>query len=63
MNTKMPASTPGSPAAPLIQHVITGLDIGGAEMMLCRLIERAEPSRSRHAVLSLRGGGALRDVF
>lgn len=41
-----------------ILHVITGLDIGGAEKFLCRLI--AVPQREiRHVVVSLSGRGKL----
>jgi glycosyltransferase involved in cell wall biosynthesis len=36
-----------------ILHVITTAGVGGAELMLCRLLERSDPSRHEHAVLSL----------
>jgi glycosyltransferase involved in cell wall biosynthesis len=43
-----------------ITHVIVGLDVGGAERFLCRLIEahRHHP-RYEHRVISLTGKGAL----
>lgn len=41
-----------------VAHVITGLDVGGAELMLARLVEK--PAGLDHvAVLSLSGEGAL----
>lgn len=33
-----------------IAHVITGLDTGGAEMMLCRLAQRLAPSAEQHVI-------------
>jgi glycosyltransferase involved in cell wall biosynthesis len=36
-----------------ILHVITGLDVGGAERMLSRLVGGTDPVRIRHAVVSL----------
>ena len=36
-----------------IVHVITGLNIGGAEMMLYKLVARSDRSRFRHVVVSL----------
>lgn len=43
--------------APTVVHVITDLSTGGAEMMLCRLVE--ELSHVRHRVVSLMGDGPL----
>lgn len=45
-------------AKPRIMHIITGLETGGAEMMLCKLVQNAE-SGWDHTVLSLTGPGAL----
>jgi glycosyltransferase involved in cell wall biosynthesis len=42
-----------------VVHVITELGRGGAEMMLCRLLERTDPRRFRHVVVSLTDGGTL----
>ncbi len=41
-------------------HVITGLDIGGAEMMLYKLLSRMERSAFQSLVVSLKDGGALK---
>lgn len=41
-----------------VLHLITSLNTGGAEMMLCRLLERSEGAQ--HGVVSLLQGGALR---
>lgn len=47
-------------SAPLrVTHVITGLDVGGAEMMLYKLLSRLDRGRFACDVLSLKGGGAL----
>tara|TARA_R110002096_G_scaffold371455_15_gene564924 strand:+ start:9564 stop:10778 length:1215 start_codon:yes stop_codon:yes gene_type:complete len=40
-------------------HIITGLEVGGAEMMLCRFLEHADQSRFHHTVVSLKGEGKL----
>ncbi|HVX40282.1 MAG TPA: glycosyltransferase [Gemmatimonadaceae bacterium] len=40
-------------------HVITGLETGGAEMMLAKLCERLDRQRVESSVISLRSGGAL----
>lgn len=40
-------------------HVITGLETGGAEMALCRLVETLRPPLYTHTVVSLSDGGAL----
>ena len=43
-------------------HVITGLDTGGAETMLCRLAPRSDFAM-RQVVVSLRPGGTLRPAL
>lgn len=43
-----------------IAHVITGLDAGGAQTMLCRLIAVADGTRTRHTVIALKDGGVNR---
>lgn len=43
-----------------IVHVITGLDTGGAETSLARLLSRMDSDRFESAVVTLREGGALR---
>lgn len=43
-----------------IVHVITGLDTGGAETSLARLLSRMDRDRFELAVISLRDGGVLR---
>ena len=42
-----------SPHPKKILHIITTAGIGGAELMLCRLLERNDPNHHRQAVLSL----------
>lgn len=44
-----------------VLHIIVGLDVGGAELMLTRLVESASrrPGDYRHIVVSLTGPGAL----
>ncbi len=42
-----------------IVHVITGLEVGGAESMLCQLLENCDQVRFNHTVVSLTGEGAL----
>ncbi|MDB6175438.1 MAG: rfaG 1 [Chthoniobacteraceae bacterium] len=42
-----------------IVHVITGLTIGGAEMMLLNLLSRMEDSRFETSVISLTAGGRI----
>ncbi len=44
-----------------VTHIITGLKIGGAEIMLCRLLEHSDQFRFRHRVISLSGKGQLAD--
>lgn len=40
-------------------HIITGTNVGGAEMMLLRLLEAGDPTRLRQSVLSLLQDGPL----
>lgn len=42
-----------------IAHLITGLDTGGAEMMLDKLLSRMDPSKFRNIVISMTGYGKL----
>jgi glycosyltransferase involved in cell wall biosynthesis len=42
-----------------VVHLITDLDIGGAEMVLSRLLQVFDPSRVHNTVVSLTSGGAL----
>jgi glycosyltransferase involved in cell wall biosynthesis len=46
-----------------IMHVITGLDVGGAELALLRLIGQGTTSMARHTVVSLLPGGSLGPRF
>ena len=48
---------PVTPAPPRIVHLITTLDNGGAEGMLCRLVTRMERSRFENVVISLSDEG------
>ena len=49
-----------SPAGPLrVLHVITGSRVGGAETMLCKLLEAAPPGAWDSRVLTLEGPGPL----
>jgi glycosyltransferase involved in cell wall biosynthesis len=63
MSNPEPALRPGSErtsSAPRrITHVITGLQRGGAEVMLYRLLAAMDPSNFRAHVISLRGGGPM----
>jgi len=43
---------------PRVTHVITDLDVGGAEILLCRFLERSE-TRFSSTVIALRGNGRL----
>ena len=47
------------PQPKTVLHVITGIDVGGAEFMLLRTIEHSDRTRFRHLVVSLKGRGAL----
>jgi glycosyltransferase involved in cell wall biosynthesis len=42
-----------------IMHVITGLNVGGAEVMLTKLLSAMDPDRFRHSVLSLQNKGPI----
>lgn len=42
-----------------IVHVVTGLDVGGAEVMMCRLLERFDRDEFDFSVVSLRPLGPL----
>ncbi|HZT88892.1 MAG TPA: glycosyltransferase [Stellaceae bacterium] len=44
---------------PLVMHIITGLDIGGAERMLAQLAVRADRGRLSQVVVSMMGEGAI----
>ena len=46
-----------------ILHIITDLEIGGAEMMLCRLLERLDAQRFQATVLALSDRGPLADCL
>jgi glycosyltransferase involved in cell wall biosynthesis len=48
---------------PTVLHVITGLDTGGAETALFRLIEGAARGAYRHMVVTLTPGGAMVPAF
>lgn len=50
------------PAPTRVLHVITGLDLGGTESMLLKLLGRWRNERVRSAVLVLRSGGALQSA-
>src|SRR5207253_3554229 len=54
-------SEPMSRAPRNVAHVISGLDTGGAEMMLVKLLEGSDRNQWRATVLSLRGRGTLGD--
>jgi glycosyltransferase involved in cell wall biosynthesis len=42
-----------------ILHLITGLETGGAEQMLARLVTRLDPARFRSVVVSMTGPGTI----
>jgi glycosyltransferase involved in cell wall biosynthesis len=42
-----------------VMHVITTLDVGGAQMSLLKLLQRIDPERFPSRVVALTGGGAL----
>ena len=51
---------PGPAAGPTtILHLITGLETGGAEQMLARLVTRLDPARFRSVVVSMTGPGVI----
>jgi glycosyltransferase involved in cell wall biosynthesis len=55
--------SPDFPGPVPIVHVITGLGIGGAEMMLWKLLARTNRKRFSPTVISLTSGGHLRERF
>jgi glycosyltransferase involved in cell wall biosynthesis len=69
---ELPAGTSSASVGPLtvghsdartirIVHVINDLTVGGAEMMLYKLLSRMDRSRYEPVVISLIGGGGLRE--
>jgi len=42
-----------------VVHVISGLEVGGAEIMLANLVSRSNPERFRHVVVSLTTPGEI----
>ena len=44
-----------------VLNIVTGLGRGGAEMMLCKVIEKTQGGELDHEVISLTAGGALAD--
>jgi glycosyltransferase involved in cell wall biosynthesis len=57
---RVAAASPGSPARPAsVVHLITDLDVGGAEMMLARLVEHSDSTRVSSAVICLTAPGAV----
>lgn len=46
-----------------VVHIITGLNAGGAEMMLYRLLSRTDRSRFNSMVISLTGRGRMADAL
>lgn len=46
-----------------IVHVITGLELGGAEMALARLIKTSKSSPVTHAIISLNSSGEMISIF
>jgi glycosyltransferase involved in cell wall biosynthesis len=49
--------------SPLVMHVITGLEIGGAEVTLLNLVEGAKARGRRSVVVSLTHDGPMRNRF
>ena len=49
----IPAETVAASSPLRVCHLITTLDVGGAELMLARLVERMDPARFRCEVISL----------
>lgn len=54
------ASTPARAARVRVMYVISDLSVGGAEMMLYKLLARTDRTRFEPVVVSLMEGGALR---
>jgi glycosyltransferase involved in cell wall biosynthesis len=46
-----------------VLHVITGLQVGGAEMALLRLVASSRNSQFHHSVVTLTPGGGMRERF
>ena len=44
-------------------HIVTDLALGGAEMMLLKLVSRSQPDRFTHSVVSLHSDGSLGPRF
>jgi glycosyltransferase involved in cell wall biosynthesis len=44
-----------------VVHLITDLDVGGAEVMLARLVEASDPAVLENVVVSLKSGGIIAD--
>jgi hypothetical protein len=42
-----------------VVHLISGLEVGGAEMMLCKLVSRMDRSQFNNVVISMKGMGPL----
>ena len=57
------SSEGAAPRAPVkVMHVITSLDVGGAESQLARLVASGGAGAVSHSVVSLKPGGGLRAV-
>jgi len=54
-------SSAPSPAAVRVAHLITDLDVGGAERTLSNLVRHSDSSRVRHTVISMLPPGAMAD--
>jgi glycosyltransferase involved in cell wall biosynthesis len=50
---------PHSARALRVMHLITDLDVGGAERVLARLVSGSDPARIRHSVISLLAPGRI----
>src|SRR2546426_12327269 len=48
-----------SASAITVMHLITGLNVGGAEAMLCKLLATSRDNHFRHIVVSLMDEGPL----
>lgn len=57
------AQTGLNPSAPRVLHVISGLEVGGAEMALYRLVSRMAALGYPLMVASLLGGGGVEDAL
>lgn len=57
------AQTGLNPSAPRVLHVISGLEVGGAEMALYRLVSRMATLGYPLMVASLLGGGGVEDAL